>query len=64
MKALSGLKGKRGLWLLVAVVLVAILFYGVEEFDLSPVSLLESGLLAMTPLALTAVGECINEKSG
>lgn len=64
MKVLSSLKGKRGLWLLVAVVLVAILSYTVEEFDLNPVSLLEGGLLAMTPLALTAVGECINEKSG
>jgi len=64
MKALSVLKGKRSLWLLVAVVLVAILIYMVEEFDLSAVSLLEGGLLAMTPLALTAVGECINEKSG
>jgi len=64
MKALSDLKRKRVVWLVVAVVLVAILFYALEEFDLSPVSLLESGLLAMTPIALTAVGECINEKSG
>ena len=64
MKALSDLKGKKGLWLLAAVVLVAFLIYIVERFDLSPVSLLEGGLLAMTPLALTAVGECINEKAG
>ncbi len=64
MKALSDLKGRKGLWLLAAVILVAILSYIVEEFDLSPVSLFEGGLLAMTPLALTAVGECINEKSG
>jgi len=28
------------------------------------VSLLETGLLAMTPLALAAVGECLNEKAG
>ncbi|UCD26402.1 MAG: ABC transporter permease [Candidatus Bathyarchaeota archaeon] len=64
MRVLSLLKGKKVLWLLVAVVLVAILIYIVEEFELSPVSLLEGGLLAMTPLALTAVGECINEKAG
>ncbi len=64
MKVLSALKGKRGLWLLVAVVLIAILIYLVEEFNLNAVSLLEGGLLAMTPIALTAVGECINEKSG
>ncbi len=64
MKVLSSLKGKRGLWLLVVVVLIASLSYIMEEFALDPVSLLEGGLLAMTPLALTAVGECINEKSG
>lgn len=64
MKKLSGLKGKRALWLLAVVFLIAIIIYAIEEFGLSAVSLLESGLLAMTPLALTAVGECINEKSG
>ncbi|MFQ6080651.1 MAG: ABC transporter permease [Candidatus Bathyarchaeia archaeon] len=64
MKTLIGLKGRRVLWLLAAVVLSAIFVHIVEEFGLSAVSLLESGLLAMTPLALTAVGECINEKSG
>jgi len=64
MKTLYGLKGKRGLWLLAAVVLIAIFIYIVEESGLSAVSLLEGGLLALTPLALTAVGECINEKSG
>jgi simple sugar transport system permease protein len=31
---------------------------------LPPTSLLETGLLAMTPLALAAVGECLNEKAG
>ncbi|MDH5686120.1 MAG: ABC transporter permease [Hadesarchaea archaeon] len=68
MKALSGFKGRapraRVVWLFFCVILVTILIYALEVFDLSPVSLLESGLLAMTPLALTAVGECINEKSG
>ncbi len=68
MKALSSIKGRapraRIVWLFVGVILFTILIYALEVFDLSPVSLLESGLLAMTPLALTAVGECINEKSG
>ncbi|MEM1623812.1 MAG: hypothetical protein QW543_06775 [Sulfolobales archaeon] len=31
---------------------------------LSPRSLLEASLFAMTPLALAAVGEALNEKSG
>jgi len=64
MKTLPVLKGKRALWLLAAVVLIAIVIYIIEEFGLSAVSLFEGGLLAMTPFALTAVGECINEKSG
>ena len=64
MKTLSSLKGKRALWLLAVVVTITIVVYIIEEFGLNAVSLLESGLLAMTPLALTAVGECINEKSG
>ena len=64
MKTLSGLKGKRALWLLAVLVIIAIVIYVIEEFGLNAVSLLEGGLLSMTPLALTAVGECINEKSG
>ena len=64
MKTLSSLKGKRALWLLAVVVIIAIAIYLIEGFGLNAVSLLESGLLAMTPLALTAVGECITEKSG
>ncbi len=35
-----------------------------ERVGLPPISLLETGLLAMTPLALAAVGECVNEKAG
>ncbi len=35
-----------------------------ERVGLPPVSLLETGLLAMTPLALAAVGECLNQKAG
>jgi len=35
-----------------------------DRLGLPPVSLLETGLLAMTPLALAAVGECLNETAG
>ncbi|MDR7558377.1 MAG: ABC transporter permease [Armatimonadota bacterium] len=35
-----------------------------QRLGLGPISLLEAGLLAMTPLALAAVGECLNEKAG
>ncbi len=64
MKFLSRLRGERGFWLLVTLVLIALAAYGIEKAGLKPISLLEAGLLAMTPLALTAVGECVNEKSG
>ncbi len=64
MKSLYGLK-KRTIWLFVATILVAIaLIYVIRKFGLSATSLLEGGLFAMTPLALAAVGECVNEKSG
>jgi len=57
-------KGRSRLLLLVAAAFIVIGFYVLEVVGLNPASLLESGLLAMTPLALTAVGECITEKSG
>lgn len=38
--------------------------YALQLLGLSTVSLLEAGLLAMTPLAFAAVGECLNEKAG
>lgn len=43
---------------------IILVVYIAERVGLKPVSLLESALLAMTPLALAAVGECINEKAG
>ena len=43
---------------------VAVAARSLERVGLPPVSLLETGLLAMTPLALAAVGECLNEKAG
>lgn len=50
-------------WLVAAAVLVGAPRL-LERAGLPPVSLLETGLLAMTPLALAAVGECLNEKAG
>lgn len=55
---------RRGLWLLAAVVLILLFIYTASQLDLKPTALVGSALLAMTPLALTAVGECINEKAG
>ncbi|MDR7446854.1 MAG: ABC transporter permease [Armatimonadota bacterium] len=50
-------------WLVAAAVLVGAPRL-LERAGLPTVSLLETGLLAMTPLALAAVGECLNEKAG
>ncbi len=47
-----------------ALAAVAVAARSLERVGLPPVSLLETGLLAMTPLALAAVGECLNEKAG
>lgn len=54
----------RLLFYLVGAGLVLILWGLLQWLGLQPASLLEAGLLAMTPLALAAVGECINEKAG
>jgi len=43
---------------------LALFAYALQRLGLGPISLLEAGLLAMTPLALAAVGECLNEKAG
>ncbi len=64
MKSLSRLKGARVFWLLIALLLIVLAVYGIERAGLKPISLLEAALLAMTPLALTAIGECVNEKAG
>ncbi len=50
-------------WIAGAAVVVAVARL-LERAGLPPLSLLETGLLAMTPLALAAVGECLNEKAG
>ncbi len=55
---------KRLVWALVGVAVLAVVSYELSQVGIRPVKLVETGLLAMTPLALAAVGECINEKSG
>lgn len=64
MKFLLRLKGRRSLWLLIALILIVLAVLGIETAGLKPISLLEAALLAMTPLVLAAVGECVNEKAG
>ncbi len=54
----------RWLWWLAAAAGVAAAGRALQQVGLPPVSLVETGLLAMTPLALAAVGECLNEKAG
>ncbi len=65
MKALyTRLASRRAGWLLATVIFILLFTYVIAQLGLSPTALLGSALLAMTPLALTAVGECINEKAG
>jgi ABC-type uncharacterized transport system permease subunit len=56
--------GSRLLWYLVAVFLVLIVMYVISLAGFGVLGLIETGLLAMTPLALAAVGECLNEQAG
>lgn len=51
-------------WYLIAIIVTAILMLIISEAGLSVLQLIETGLLAMTPLALAAVGECLNEQAG
>ena len=51
-------------WYLVGITLTLALLYVVSLAGFSVLSLIETGLLAMTPLALAAVGECLNEQAG
>lgn len=64
MKSLLRLEGRRSLWLLIALIFIVLAVFGIETAGLKPISLLEAALLAMTPLVLAAVGECLNEKAG
>lgn len=51
-------------WYLVGGIVTLVIFYVISLAELGVVQLLETGLLAMTPLALAAVGECLNEQAG
>ncbi len=55
-----------GRWVKAVLVIAFIIafYFTLRFFNLKPTSLLEAGLLAMTPLTLAAVGESINEKAG
>ncbi len=55
---------RRLVWLGLGVVALAVVSILLQPYGLRPVKLIETGLLAMTPLALAAVGECINERAG
>jgi len=55
---------QRAFWVIAILIVIAIAIYAIEKAGLKPISLFEASLLAMTPLVLTAVGECINEKAG
>ncbi len=52
------------LWTTGIIVMALLAFYGIEVAGLKPLSILEATFLAMTPLTLAAVGECINQKAG
>ncbi|RLG83442.1 MAG: hypothetical protein DRO18_07880, partial [Thermoprotei archaeon] len=43
---------------------LVILLYILSLLGFNPLALIETGLLAMTPLALAAIGESINERAG
>lgn len=51
-------------WFLIAIVITLILMYIISLAGFGIPGLIETGLLAMTPLALAAVGECLNEQAG
>jgi ABC-type uncharacterized transport system permease subunit len=51
-------------WYLIAIILVLVIMYVISLAGFGIFGLIETGLLAMTPLALAAVGECLNEQAG
>jgi len=54
----------RLLWTVLGIIVIAAVSYMLSLYGVKPVKLIETGLLVMTPLALAAVGECINQKAG
>lgn len=51
-------------WYLIGIVLTLVVMYVISLAGFGIPGLIETGLLAMTPLALAAVGECLNEQAG
>lgn len=50
--------------LIIIIIAFTTFLYFLSKVGLSPTALIEAGLLAMTPLALAAIGESINQKAG
>lgn len=63
-KAFARIGTGRALKFLIALIGVAIFICIIELVGLKSIPLIETGLFAMTPLALAAVGECVNQKAG
>jgi simple sugar transport system permease protein len=55
---------RRVLIFMIPLIAFIIILFVIEKFDISTTVLIGTGLMVMTPLALTAAGECINEKAG
>ncbi len=56
--------GSKSMRLIYLVIGFAIFFVILKLVGLKPVSIIDAGLFAMTPLALAAIGEVLNEKAG
>ena len=55
---------RRFQWYLIAIAVTLAVMYIISLAGFGIPGLIETGLLAMTPLALAAVGECLNEQAG
>jgi len=56
--------GRRLQWYLIGMIVTIAVMYIISLAGFGVIGLIETGLLAMTPLALAAVGECLNEQAG
>jgi simple sugar transport system permease protein len=63
-RVFSLFRNKRVLGIVSALAAFVIILYLIEQAGMKSDLLVKMGVLAMTPLALAAVGECINEKAG
>ena len=55
---------KRLSWLIIGIMALIGVLYALSMIGIEPGQLLETTFMAMTPLILAAVGECLNEKAG